>query len=142
MKHIVKFLIALLLVFNSCTKEQHPPPELIGSWQWKISHGFQPGYDETPENTGIEKLLVLTEDFKWERLENNNIVGSGRFSVGQGRYSSYFRTLIYDSIVFHKPGETKATYWDYYEVKVDTLTFCGCFAGFTGMKTKYIRQLK
>ena len=88
----------------------------------------------------FEKLLVLTEDFGWTRFENGISVGTGTFSVGHGENSvSIYKTWIYDSIVFHKPGEKKITDWEYYEVEADTLTFCNSFAGITGMKTIYIR---
>ena len=140
MKHLFIFLIGLLLVISSCTKEKQAPPELIGNWQWQISYGYQPIADKTPENTGVEKLLVLTEDFGWTRFENGISVGTGTFSVGHGENSvSIYKTWIYDSIVFHKPGEKKITDWEYYEVEADTLTFCNSFAGITGMKTIYIR---
>jgi hypothetical protein len=141
MKHLFIFLIGLLLGINSCTKEKQAPPELIGNWQWKITHVGAPWDGKTPENTGVEKLLVLTEDFGWTRFENNITVGSGTFSVGQGEYIAGSRFLIYDSIVYHK-SDIMFPEWDYYEVEADTLTFCGCFAGFTGMKTIYVRELK
>ena len=140
MKHLFIFLIGLLLVISSCTKEKQAPPELIGNWQWQISYGYQPIADKTPENTGVEKLLVLTEDFGWTRFENGISVGTGTFSVGHGERIVDTRTRIYDSIVFHKPGEKKITDWEYYEIEADTLTFAGMFAGIIpGMKTKYIR---
>lgn len=142
MRYLTCFMLIILLLIGSCTKEQKAPPELSGNWRWKISYGYQSIADKTPENTGIEKLLVLSEDFKWEKLENNSLISSGRFSVGHGTYINYFRNLSYDSIVLHKPGEIKITDWDYYEVDADTLTFCACFAGYTGMKTIYVRQVQ
>ena len=143
MRHLTYFLLIMLLVIGSCTKEkQSPPPELIGYWQWEITHQGLPIYDLTPENTGIEKIILLTEDFGWKKFENDSIVGSGTFSIGHGTYSpSVYKTWIYDSIVFHNPGKTIPTNWDYYEIEADTLTFCCCFRGYAGCyKTEYIKH--
>lgn len=142
MRHLTYFILITLLMIGSCAKEkQSPPPELIGNWQWKFSSTFDHNIIETPENTGIEKLLVLTEDFGWTRFENGISVGAGTFSVGHGENSvSIYTTWIYDSIVFHKPGEKKITDWEYYEVEADTLTFAGMFAGIIpGIPTVYVR---
>ena len=141
MNHLIRLILSLLLVISSCTKDrQSPPPNLIGNWEWKVTYGVQPKYDLTPQNTGIEKLLVFTDDFVWKRFENGLLVDSGTFSVGHGIYSNSFRTLNYDSIVYHRTGkEIGSGDWNYYEIDVDTLNFCSCFRGATGMVTHYIR---
>jgi len=141
MRHLLRFILSMLLVISSCTKDpQSPPPELIGNWEWKITYGVQPKYNLTPQNTGIEKLLVITEDFGYKKFENDLLVDSGTFSVGHGIYSNIFRTLDYDSIVY-RSNMKKIEYgdWDYYKIDSDTLSFCLCYRGATGTVTYFIR---
>ena len=59
--------------------------------------------DKTPENTGIEKLLVLSEDFKWEKLEKNNFHSSSRRLMNNHElYREFFKKLDELNLTFIK----------------------------------------
>ena len=86
----------------------------------------------TPENTGIEKLLVFNADFTWYKTQNSALVDSGSYSLGRDSYTSPAGdySLTYDSIGYYRNSVHVKT--DYYEMHNDTLVFDGFFAGLVG----------
>ena len=108
---------------------------IVGKWKWVGTWLVIPLSETnpaTPENTGVEKQLVLNTDFTWYNAQNNALIDSGSYSLGHGSYTSpagdYSHT--YNSINYYRNGIYVRT--DYYEIHNDTLMFDGHFAGLVG----------
>ena len=96
----------------------------------------------TPENTGIEELLVFNADFTWYKTQNNVLIDSVDYLLGSGNYTSPAGdySLTYDSIGYYQNSIHVKT--DYYEIRNDTLVFGGHFAGLVGGAMKQWKRVK
>jgi len=149
---IYKIIISclLIIILNSCKKlsDNNIPKEIIGQWEWLFSYKPLPPSDInplTPENTGINEILVFKTDNTWFKTENDTIVDSGNYSLGHGiRYpfvgsSTYY---IYDSVVYYNRDGIDIYDCDYYDVFNDTLLFSHGLTGACGAGTKYYKKLE
>lgn len=131
---IILFAIILLITASSCIKktELNPAKDITGQWEWAYTINLTSFSDTlTPQNTGIEEVLVFNSNNSWYKKHNDIKTDSGTFSVGHGSYSPFGTTekYIYDSIVYFINEIPLENGWDYYAIYADTLKFSPAFAG-------------
>jgi hypothetical protein len=129
-KHIL-FLFSFCII-TSCEKNLTKPEiNIVGQWNWVYSNYL---YIDplTPDNTGIKEVVVFKSDFTWSKTQNDIMIDSGRFSIGQGQYKPIIDLppIIYDSIAYYKNGQVLNGKQDYFKIYNDTLMFSDGFAGF------------
>ena len=131
---IILVMILLLGLLISCKKVQiNPAKDITGHWQWLSYYKVYLLSDSnpiTPQNSGIQEILVFNANQTWYKTQNNIKIDSGTFSIGHGSHSPYpgARTSIYDSIAYYVNGVKKNSWQDYYEIFNDTLQICPGFA--------------
>ena len=61
---IMKYLSLLCLVLFafSCQQEEIKQNELLGNWEWTRTYGSIAGIETTPESTGMEQSLEISEE--------------------------------------------------------------------------------
>ena len=132
----ITFLIVLIVVIVRCTKEPQPiqPKDITGQWKWLYTFHLTELSDSnplTPENSGINEILVFYKDHTWQKKVNNLNVDSGTYSLGHGVYTPYSGAGIFkfDSILYFRDGKTFNDGFDYYEINHDTLHFTPYLGG-------------
>jgi hypothetical protein len=99
MKKIFVSILFLLSTF-SCKKEVAKPQSLEGQWKWILSRVDNPNYpDLTPQNTGVSKTYIFTNNNLFQYLENGHLTDSGTFTTGHGTRTDFNKTYSYDSVV-------------------------------------------
>jgi hypothetical protein len=76
LKLITCSLCVLLLL--GCRKDNSLKKEYVGRWEFAQFIGFPGSLTEPPGNG---KLLILSDDGRFERIEQGSVVSSGKFSV-------------------------------------------------------------
>lgn len=120
------------LIITSCEKDLIKPEiNIVGQWNW-VKSSFLYINPLTPDNSGIKEVVIFNSDFTWSKTQNDIMIDSGRFSIGQGQYKPVndFPPIIYDSIAYYKNGQVLNGMQDYFKIFNDTLMFCDGFAGF------------
>lgn len=132
---IVIFLILLLSMSFSCKKDPviNPVKDITGEWKWLSTYAIYTLSDSnplTPQNTGIQEILVFNADHTWSKTENDIRTDSGTYSLGHGSHAAYPGAYIhiYDSILYFRDG-IQVNVADYYDVYNDTLHFTPGYAG-------------
>jgi len=126
---IVLLILLLLSLTFSCKKEtSSPAKDITGQWKWIFTYKIYPLSDSnplTPQNTGIQEILVFNTNHTWFKTQNNIRVDSGTFSLGHGSHTAYpgALTAIYDSISYYQNGIHVNGWQDYYNIFHDTLEF-------------------
>ena len=131
---IILFAIVFLATTFSCMKnpEINPAKDITGQWEWVYTNNLINFSDTlTPQNTGIEEVLVFNTNNTWYKKQNDIKTDSGSFSVGHGTYSPFgtAEKYVYDSIVYFANEIQLENGWDYYAIYADTLKFSPGFAG-------------
>ena len=153
-KTIFLLTVVLLYLISSCKKDviNNPAKDITGHWKWIYSfldNNLSDSNPKTPQNTGIEEMLVFNSNHAWYKTQNNIKMDSGTYLLGHGTYIPYVSSYayIYDSIVYYRNGIFQKGSQDYYDIFNDTLEFCGCFAGISaksdpteGVSKFYIKQ--
>jgi hypothetical protein len=134
---ILPFLIILMII--SCSKNPVEPnivipKDITGKWKWIFTYTEDPECDTcrlTPQNTGIQEILVFNTNHTWFKTQNNIKTDSGTFSLGHGSHTPYTGawTFVYDSICYYKNGIHYNGEQDYYNIFHDTLEFSPGYAG-------------
>jgi len=145
MKKILFVGFILILFGSACQKEVTSiSPVPAGNWKWIATWRDSPDTatnPKTPQNSGIHENLLINLNFHWKRFQNGSPSDSGTFSLGHGSYTPYNGAYIYiyDSINYFHSGTLIIT--DYYKISNDSLTFCGCYRGYSGAGVKmYIKE--
>lgn len=131
-KHVFTFFI--LFCFFSCKKEsiEISPANIVGRWQWVSTFKVIPlsaTNPATPQNTGINELLVFNSNNTWYKTENTVLVDSGTYSLGHGIYINPSKSVFdYDSVCYYQDKIKIKNGVDYYEINHDTLVFSSGFA--------------
>lgn len=100
---ILMIVLALTMPF-SCKKDSiNPANDITGQWKWLSYYFVYVPSDTnplTPENTGIQEILMFNANHTWFKTQNNIKTDSGTYSIGRGSYTPYAgaHTFIYDSI--------------------------------------------
>jgi len=131
-----KLVLALLIFsfFYSCKKEsiEISSANIVGRWQWIRTFKVIPlsaTNPATPQNTGINELLVFNSNNTWYKTENTVLVDSGTYSLGHGTYINPCGSVFdYDSICYYQNKIKIKNGVDYYEIDHDTLVFSAGFA--------------
>jgi hypothetical protein len=132
---IILSIIISLLMTSSCKKDQIVfPMDIAGQWEWIKTYKVYLLSDSnplTPQNTGIQEILVFNDNQTWFNSQNNIKTDSGTFTLGHGSYTPYIGAymFIYDSIVYYRDGIQINGGWDYYSIYNDTLAFCPYYGG-------------
>ena len=128
-------MILLLSLTFACKKDKDviSPSDISGKWTWLYTYRVYPLSDTnplTPQNTGIQEILVFKPDHSWYNLVNGTKADSGTYTLGHGTYAPYqgAQIFIYDSIVYSRNG-IRSAIGDYYEIRHDTLQYCPGYAG-------------
>jgi hypothetical protein len=123
-------LLVTLILFG-CKKDPpiNPAKDITGQWKWIFTEAVYPQSLKTPDNTGIQEILVFNSDHAWFRTENGIKVDTGTYSLGHSSYTPYegAHIFIYDSVLYYRFGNESIA-WDYYNIFNDTLQFCPGFA--------------
>jgi hypothetical protein len=131
MNSLFKILIILPLLLTGCDKdENNPAKDISGEWRWIKTNSTYPSEPLTPQNTGIQKLMVFNSNLIFYKIENGLKTDSGTYVIGHGSYTPYIGayTYIYDSIAYYHNG-IKERLGDYYEISNDTMIICPFFSG-------------
>src|SRR5450759_2567367 len=122
-------LLVIQLVFG-CNKDQvtSPTKDITGQWKWIFTYKVYPLSDSnplTPQNTGIQELIVFNANHTWYKTQNSIKTDSGTYLLGHGSYTPYTgaHTFIYDSISYYQNGIHIVGWQDYYDIFNDTLEF-------------------
>lgn len=131
---IILVMILFSVLLYSCKKVQiNPAKDITGQWRWLSYYKVYLLSDSnplTPQNTGVQEILLFNTNHTWFKTQNNIKTDSGTFSLGHGSYAPYSGAgiAIYDSIVYYKNGINKNGWQDYYTIYNDTLQICPGFA--------------
>jgi hypothetical protein len=126
---IIMFFVLLSACSNSNKEKLNPAQDISGTWRWISTYWALPLSDSnplTPQNTGIEELLVFKINHNWYKTENNVKTDSGTYSIGHGSWLAGGAFLFtYDSIVYYQNGfpVDSGRSCDYYKIMSDTLHF-------------------
>jgi hypothetical protein len=126
----IPLIILLLSLTFSCKKDPaSPSKDITGQWKWIFTQAVYPSDPLTPDNTGLQEILVFNSNHDWFKTKNGIKVDSGTYSLGHGSNTPYegARIYIYDSVLYYR-FSNKSNAWDYYNVFHDTLQFCPGFA--------------
>jgi hypothetical protein len=132
---IILSIILLLLMTYSCKKDLIIfPMDIAGQWEWIKTYKVYLLSDSnplTPQNTGIQEILVFNDNHTWFNTQNKIKTDSGTYTLGHGSYTPYIGayTFIYDSIVYYQDGIQINGGWDYYSIYNDTLVFSPYYGG-------------
>jgi hypothetical protein len=148
MKTIFEVMLLLsIMAFVSCKNDvpaghQNTSGSLTGQWQWVATYNDAPlsaSNPSTPQNTGINELLVLDSSFYWQDVKNGIISDSGKYNIGHAIRTIGITRYEYDSICYYKNGLPANT--NYYSLSHDTLLFNPAYAGLIGGSEKiWIRK--
>ena len=132
--HLIKTLnIIWFLFFFTCSKPDaikiQPAQDLSGTWRWISTYLDLPLSDTnpmTPQNSGIEEIIVFKKDLTWYKALNSLTTDSGTYSIGHGsvlRGGAFL--FIYDSIAYFRNGYLVDSFpnFDYYKICGDSLDF-------------------
>lgn len=144
MKHQPLILVVLCAAFTlaSCKKEHSSATfisnEIVGKWTWIRTDKIAPpgpNNPETPANTGRQESIAFHVDVTWYRWINQQLTGSGTFTLGKGTYqvNPNVQPVLYDSVRYIN-GTTYST--DYYKISQDTMVFYGA-PGAVGAERKW-----
>ena len=140
-------IISILLLPNSFCKKTNvttnvAPKEVIGKWKWIYTylHATNPPINPiTPLNTGINEIITYYADRTWSKIQNNNLIDSGSYSIGHGNSNTYPGTVtIYDSIQYYLNNVVIAGKVDYYFVAGDSLNFNPGYSGVYSGDSKWL----
>jgi len=80
MKRVI-LLVLIGLAVSFCTeKEEVPVTNVVGTWNWISSTGGIAGVTETPESTGKEIKLVITQD-SFKTYENGELTSESNYTI-------------------------------------------------------------
>ena len=80
MKRVI-LLVLIGLAVSFCTeKEEVPVTNIVGTWNWISSTGGIAGVTETPESTGKEIKLVITQD-SFKTYENGELTSESTYTI-------------------------------------------------------------
>ena len=132
---LISISVTIILALSCCKKNpSNPvitPKSIVGEWRWISTYKVIPDSDTnplTPQNTGIEEILVFNTNSTWYKTENNEIVDSGSYKLGHNKLLMSYSEFIYDSICYYKNNKPLKLS-DYYEITNDTLIFSSSYAG-------------
>lgn len=108
MKKRIRFTLLSLLFLFSC-KKNTSNEALIGDWIWTIQYANNPGYNTTPQSTGIQEYIYFGADKTYSLKQNDVIVNSGTYkmatatsSAGKGVSSIlYTNSRVVDSAAYY-----------------------------------------
>jgi hypothetical protein len=128
-------ILGILICISGCRKEQiSSAKDMTGQWRWSKTYAVAPFSDTnplTPQNTGIQEILVFKVDHAWDKTVNGFKTDSGKYTLGHGTYTPYqgAKVFVYDSIAYYTINGIKLMTGDYYEIRNDTLQFCPGYGG-------------
>ena len=93
------FALIIIAILSSCTKKDDidVASEILGTWTWVKSTGGVSGNTETPESTGKEITLEVTED-TYKRYVDGDLEIELSYFLVNGR--SIWTPVITDLLVF------------------------------------------
>jgi hypothetical protein len=71
-------LISVILSATSCTKDKSH--QITGTWEWVSTTGGIAGINETPQSTGMEKMLIINDEFIFY-YENGDLVRQSAYKI-------------------------------------------------------------
>ncbi len=102
-KLIYIFVLALGIVSCSSDNEsQISNSDLVGKWNWTGTSGGLIFFEETPETTGKEIHLTLTDNYHFLITENGNEILNGSYeltlknSIYSGKMERFIKLLTID----------------------------------------------
>ena len=100
-KHLSFSLFIMSLIFSFCSCDKDPDPvysnTIVGKWKWVSTYKVIPPSatnPETPQNTGIQELLVFDANKTWYKTQNTALVDSGTYSLGHGNLHKYINKCV------------------------------------------------
>lgn len=142
----ILIISVLLLPIFSCKKANVStnvaPKEIIGKWKWIYTYlqaTNPPVNPITPSNSGIIEVITYYADRTWSKIQNNNLIDSGSYSIGHGYRNTYPGSVtIYDSIQYYLNDVVIAGKVDYYFVAGDSLNFNPGYSGVYSGDSKWL----
>ena len=71
-------LLISILSATSCTKDKSH--QLTGTWEWVSTTGGIAGINETPQSTGMEKMLIINDEFIFH-YEDGDLVSQSAYKI-------------------------------------------------------------
>lgn len=128
-----RFILFLSLLTGLCCEKRldidwvTDPKEIAGKWRWEHTALYDiaaPINPLTPQNTGIEEVIIYNVDRTWSKRQNNILVDTGTYSIGHAnRRISSFAVLLIDSIQYYQSGQAINGRVDYYYIIEDSMNF-------------------
>lgn len=148
MRTFKKYIIIPLIIlpFFSCKKTDTTsnvaPKEVVGKWKWIYTYlnaTNPPVNPITPQNTGINETITYYADRTWSKIQNNNLIDSGSYSIGHGNRRTYPGSVtIYDSIQYYLNNVAVTGKVDYYFIAGDSLNFNPGYSGVYSGDSKWL----
>ena len=127
---IIAVPLLLIIPLFGCKKDAiNPAKDISGTWRWISTYWDLPLSDTnplTPQNSGINEILVFKEDHNWYKTLNTIKTDSGTYSIGHGSILQGGAFLfVYDSIVYYRNGLPVDSFpnFDIYKIRGDSLDF-------------------
>ena len=104
MKKLI-YIFVLTLGIISCSSDnesQISNSDLVGEWNWIGTSGGLIYFEETPETTGKEIHLTLTDNYHFSITENGNEISNGTYeltlknSIYSGEMERFIKLLTID----------------------------------------------
>ena len=78
MKQLTAILLCVLALFSSCKKD-NPSAALVGQWAWTIEYTNDPGFNSTPQSSGIAETFAFNSNGSYSLTRNSVVVNSGTY---------------------------------------------------------------
>lgn len=130
MKRIFLTLIVIALLASCSSKENRPiSTEIFGTWKWVKSTGGVSGTTETPESTGNQVILEISEE-TIKKYVNGVLESELSYFIVQGQ--SIWTPIVSNIIIYENDSRQSV------ELDGDNLTlYDECYDCF---QNEYIRQ--
>ena len=143
-------IICLGLASGLCCKKTKidtdiQPPDIKGTWKWEQTYSYNPTGPPihiTPQNTGIDEIVIYYPDGTWSKRQNSVLVDTGSYTTGHAsRRVDPWTVARTDSIQYYKNGIPLQGRVDYYFIIVDSMNFNPGYGGMGPGDSKWlIRQ--
>lgn len=81
----IGILAGLFLFIIACgtRADESDNEQYVGVWKWVSTDGGIANVHETPDNTKIDRILTINDNYTYSIKENNEIVKEGSYTLGR-----------------------------------------------------------
>lgn len=102
MKNAIYYLILTIFLFFSCAEKTdfEDSPSIIGNWIWVESSGGIAGQTHTPESTGNQVVLKISDE-SIKKFENGELISERTYEI---EYGESIRTTDMVQLIDYENG--------------------------------------